>query len=281
MRGTFSALAVKAPAFGDRRKAILQDIAVLTGGRVISEEVGLKLENATVEDLGRARRVVATKDATQIVDGAGSKNAINSRVKQIETEMVNTSSDYDKEKLAERMAKMSGGVAIIKVGAATELEQKEKKDRVIDALSATRAAAEEGIVPGGGTAYIRCVPTLNKLEGDNDDEQIGIEIVKNAITAPARYIADNAGVNGDVVIEKVLNLKGTEGYNALTGTYGDLIKDKVIDPKKVTRTALENAASVAAMFLTLEVAITEIPEEKPAMPDMSAMGGMGGMGGMM
>ena len=281
MRGAFSALAVKAPAFGDRRKAILQDIAVLTGGRVISEEVGLKLENATVEDLGRARRVVASKDVTQIVDGAGSKNAIATRVKQIENEMVNSSSDYDKEKLQERMAKMSGGVAIIKVGAATELEQREKKDRVIDALSATRAAAEEGIVPGGGTAYIRCVPTLDKLQGDNDDEQIGIEIVKNAITAPARYIADNAGVNGDVVIEKVLNLKGSEGYNALTGTYGDLIKDKVIDPKKVTRTALENAASVAAMFLTLEVAITSIPEEKPAMPDMGAMGGMGGMGGMM
>ena len=282
LRGTFSALAIKAPAFGDRRKEILRDIAALTGGRVISEEVGLKLENATIDDLGSARRVVSSKDATLIVDGAGKKEDIEMRVNQIKAALDTTSSDFDREKLQERLAKLSGGVAVIKVGAATEVEQKEKQHRVEDALSATRAAAEEGIVPGGGTAYIRALSSLDGITTDNDDEAIGVEIVRNAVTAPCKYIADNAGVVGDVVVEKVKEMSGNEGYNALTGEYVDLVKAMVIDPKKVTRSALENASSVAAMFLTLEGAITEVPkkEEAPAMPG-GDMGGMGGMGGMM
>jgi chaperonin GroEL len=279
LRGTFSALAVKAPAFGDRRKEILKDIAALTGARVISEEVGLKLENATLADLGQARRVVATKDNTLIIGGAGNKQEIESRVNTIKTELANTKSDFDREKLQERLAKMTGGVAVIKVGAATEVEQKEKQHRVEDALSATRAAAEEGIVPGGGTAYIRALATLEKLykETKNEDEKVGIEIVMNSLTAPARNIAQNAGVSGEVVVTKVKEGKDAFGYNALTGEYQDLVKAMVIDPKKVTRSALENATSVAAMFLTLEVAVTDIPKPEAPMPAMPG-GGMGGMG---
>lgn len=275
LRGTFSALGIKAPAFGDRRKEILKDIAALTGGRVISEEVGLKLENATIDDLGRARRVIADKDKTLIIDGAGEKKEIDARIKQIKVAIENTNSDFDREKLQERLAKLSGGMGVIKVGAATEVEQKERQHRVEDALSATRAAAEEGILPGGGTAYIRSLSALEKIKIDDEDEQVGVDIVKEALTAPLEHIANNAGASGEVVVEKVRAAKGNEGYNALTGTYEDLVKAMVIDPKKVTRSALENAASVASMFLTLEAAISEIPkkEEAPAMPG----GGMGGM----
>lgn len=279
LRGTFSALAVKAPAFGDRRKEILKDIAALTGGRVISEEIGLKLENATLEDLGTARRVVAGKDNTLIVGGSGKKQEIEARVNEIKAQLETTKSDFDREKLQERLAKLTGGVGVIKVGAATEVEQKEKQHRVEDALSATRAAAEEGVVPGGGTAYLRAIPVLQKLLKDtkNTDEQVGIEIVMNALEAPARNIAENSGTAGEVVVSKVRDGKDGMGYNALTGTYEDLVKAMVIDPKKVTRSALENATSVAGMFLTLEVAISDIPKkEEPAMPS----GGMEGMGGM-
>lgn len=278
LKGTFNTLAIKAPAFGDRRKEMLKDIAILTGGRVISEEVGLKLENATIDDLGKARKVVASKDDCTVIDGDGDKNDIKARVTEIKGQAEASKSDFDREKLLERMAKLSGGVAIIKVGAATEVEQKEKQHRVEDALSATRAAAEEGIVPGGGTAYIRSIDALSKLKASNADEQIGIDIIKGALTAPTMHIAQNAGAEGKVVVEKVKSEKGNIGYNAMTGKYEDLVKAMVIDPKKVTRSALENAASVAAMFLTLEVAITDIPEKEkaPAMPE----GGMGGMGGM-
>ena len=276
LRGTFSALAVKAPAFGDRRKEILRDIAILTGGRVISEEVGLKLENATIEDLGTARRVIATKDDTLIVDGGGSKTEVENRVREIKAQAETTKSDFDREKMQERLAKLSGGVAVIKVGAATEVEQKEKQHRVEDAVSATRAAAEEGIVPGGGTAYIRAIEALEKLKVEGD-EKVGVQIVKGALTAPTMHIANNAGAEGKVVVEKVRGEKGNIGYNALTGKYEDLVKAMVIDPKKVTRSALENAASVAAMFLTLEVAVVDIPEkEKPEMPGGGGMPGMGG-----
>lgn len=278
LRGSFSALAIKAPAFGDRRKEILKDIAMLTGGRYISEEVGLKLENVTLSDLGTARRVVATKDNTLIVGGSGKKQDIDSRINEIKAQLETTKSDFDREKLMERMAKLTGGVAVIKVGAATEVEQKEKQHRVEDALSATRAAAEEGIVPGGGTAYLRAIPSLKELmkKTKQEDEKVGVEIVMNALSAPARNIAENSGVAGDVVVSKVSEGKENFGFNALTGEYTDLVKDMVIDPKKVSRAALENACSVAGMFLTLEVAITEIPKkEEPAMP-----GSGGGMGGM-
>jgi chaperonin GroEL len=280
LRGTFSALAVKAPAFGDRRKEMLKDIAALTGGRVISEEIGLKLESAQITDLGTARRIVATKDACLIVGGNGDKKDITARLAQIEGQLENTKSEFDREKLLERKAKLSGGVALIKVGAATEVEQKEKKHRVEDALSATRAAMEEGIVPGGGTAYIRCIPTLEKLLKDTKDidERAGIDIVMNALSYPTRIIAQNSGVQGDVVVTKVKEGKDSFGFNALTGEYGDLMKDMVIDPKKVTRTALENAASVAGMFLTLAVAICDIPKKEE--PAAAGGGGMGGMGGM-
>ncbi len=279
LRGTFSALAIKAPAFGDRRKEILKDIAALTGGRLISEEIGLKLENATVADLGTARRVVCTKDTTLIVGGSGKKADIEMRINEIKGQLDNTKSDFDREKLQERLAKLTGGVAVIKVGAATEVEQKEKQHRVEDALSATRAAAEEGIVAGGGTAYIRALPTLESLMKNckDKDEKVGIEIVMNSLTAPAKNIAENAGIEGGVVVSKVRDMKDNMGYNALTDEYTDLVKGMVIDPKKVTRCALENAVSVAAMFLTLEVAVTDIPKkEEPAMPQ----GGGGGMGGM-
>lgn len=285
LRGTFNALAVKAPAFGDRRKAILADIAALTGGRVISEEVGLKLENADVADLGTADRVISGKDFTTVVGGKGDKNDIELRVNQIKQEMDKTKSDFDKEKLAERLAKLTGGVAVIKVGAATEVEQKERQHRVEDALSATRAAAEEGILPGGGTAYVRALSVLDSLKTDNEDEVIGVQIVRDALTAPCHHIAENAGAQGEAVVKKVQGMSGHEGYNALTGEYEDLVKAMVIDPKKVTRSALENAASVASMFLTLEAAIAEIPKDPdPAEAAAAAAamggGGMGGMGGM-
>lgn len=275
LRGTFSALAVKAPAFGDRRKEILKDIAALTGGRVISEEVGLKLENTTIDDLGTARRIIATKDGCTIIDGGGKKSDIEARVNEIKAALEHTKSDFDADKLKERLGKLTKGVAVIKVGAATEVEQKEKKHRVEDAVSATKAAAEEGIVPGGGTAYIRAIDALGKVKTDNADEQIGVDIVRGALVYPCMHIANNAGVEGKVVVERVKSEKGSVGYNALTQKYEDLVKAMVIDPKKVTRSALENAASVAAMFLTLEVAVVDIPEKKetPAMPG----GGMGGM----
>jgi len=287
LRGTFSALAVKAPAFGDRRKAILQDIAALTGGRVISEEVGLKLENADVADLGTCDRVIADKDHTVVVGGKGDKADIDMRVKQIKTEIENTKSDFDRDKLTERLAKLTGGVAVIQVGAATEVEQKERQHRVEDALSATRAAAEEGILPGGGVAFVRMLPMLEKLEAELklEDEKVGVQIIKGALIAPLMNIATNAGVAGDMVVDKVKTMKGYEGYNALTGEYEDLVKAMVIDPKKVTRSAIENAASVASMFLTLEAAIAEIPKDPdPAEAAAAAAamgGGMGGMGGMM
>ena len=280
LRGTFNALAVKAPAFGDRRKEILSDIAALTGGRVISEEVGLKLENATIEDLGTARKVVSTKDNTLIVDGGGEKQDIDARISQIKAGIESSRSDFDRDKLQERLAKLSGGVAVIRVGAATEVEQKERQHRVEDALSATRAAAEEGILPGGGTAYLRALDALEKVKTDNDDQQIGVEIIKEALSAPLENIASNAGAPADVVVDKVRQAKGNEGYNALTGKYEDLAKAMIIDPKKVTRSALENAASVASMFLTLEAAICEIPKKEEAAPAGAPGGGMGGMGGM-
>jgi chaperonin GroEL len=274
LRGTFSTLAIKAPAFGDRRKEILKDIAALTGARVITEEVGLKLENATIDDLGTARRVVSTKDATLIVDGGGKKNEIASRINEIKASLEVTKSDFDKEKLKERLAKLTGGVALMKVGAATEVEQKEKQHRVEDALSATRAAMEEGIVPGGGTAYIRCIDCLDKVKTDNADEKIGVDIIRGALTYPCMHIANNAGVEGKVVVDKVRSSKGNVGYNAMTKEYEDLVKAMVIDPKKVTRSALENAASVAAMFLTLEVAITDIPKPEKEAPMPGGMDGM-------
>lgn len=281
LRGTFSALAIKAPAFGDRRKAILSDIAALTGGRVISEEVGLKLENTDIADLGTCDRVICSKDNTTIVGGKGDKADVELRINQIKNEIDTTKSDFDKEKLMERLAKLTGGVAVIKVGAATEVEQKEKQHRVEDALAATRAAAEEGILPGGGTAFVRSLSALTDIQTDNDDEAVGVEIIKGALVAPLRHIANNAGVDGDVVIDKVRKAKGNDGYNALTDTYEDLVKAMIIDPKKVTRSALEYAASVASMFLTLEAAIAEIPKEEDPAAAAAAMGGMGGMGGMM
>lgn len=286
LRGTFSALAIKAPAFGDRRKAILADIAALTGGRVISEEVGLKLENADVADLGTCDRVISSKDNTTIVGGQGKKEDIELRVNQIKQEIESSKSDFDKEKLMERLAKLTGGVAVIKVGAATEVEQKERQHRVEDALAATRAAAEEGILPGGGTAYIRALSVLDSIKAEDEDETIGIEIIRGALTAPCFHIAENAGAQGEAVVKKVMAAKGNDGYNARTGEYEDLVKAMVIDPKKVSRSALENAASVASMFLTLEVAIAEIPKDPDpaeAAAAAAAMGGGmgGGMGGMM
>ncbi|MSR67539.1 chaperonin GroEL [Candidatus Peribacteria bacterium] len=276
IRGTFTAIAVKAPAFGDRRKEILKDIAILTGGRVISEEVGLKLENTKLEDLGQAGKIVVTKDNTLIVDGAGSKKDIEARVNEIKANIENTKSDFDREKLQERMAKLSGGVAVIKVGAATEVEQKELQHRVEDALSATRAAAEEGIVAGGGAALIHALKSVEKLKGANEDEQIGIDIVRMALPYPLKNIASNAGLEGSVIVEHVKQSKESKmGYNVTTEKVEDLINSGIIDPKKVTRSALQNAASVAAMFLTIEVAIVDAPKKESAsMPQMP--GGMGG-----
>ena len=279
LRGQLKICAVKAPGFGDRRKAMLEDIAVLTGGIVISEEKGLKLEQATLEMLGTCDKVTVSKDNTTIVNGAGAKENIQERINQIKAEIKNTTSDYDKEKLQERLAKLSGGVAVLYVGAASEVEMKEKKDRVDDALCATRAAIEEGIVPGGGVAYIRASEALEGLKGDNEDETTGIEIIKRAIEEPLRQIVANAGKEGAVVVQKVREGKGDFGYNARTDVYENLHAAGVVDPAKVTRVALENAASIAGMFLTTECVIVEKKEDKPEMP-MGAPG-MGGMGGMM
>ena len=277
LRGGLKICAVKAPGFGDRRKAMLEDIAVLTGGTVISEEKGLKLEQATLEMLGTCDKVTVTKDNTTIVNGAGLKEAIADRIAQIKNEISNTTSSYDKEKLQERLAKMAGGVAVLYVGANSEVEMKEKKDRVDDALCATRAAIEEGVVAGGGTTYIRALSALSGLKGDNADEQTGINIVERAIEEPLRQIVTNAGGEGAVVVQKVREGEGDFGYNARTDVYEDMRKAGVIDPAKVSRVALENAASIAGMFLTTECLIVDKPEDKPAMP----MGGAPGMGGMM
>ena len=278
LRGSLKICAVKAPGFGDRRKEMLQDIAILTGGVVISEEVGLKLENATPEMLGRADKVTIDKEKTTIVDGAGDKEAIAQRVATIKTQIEKTTSDYDREKLQERLAKLAGGVAVLHVGAPSEVEMKEKKDRVDDALCATRAAMAEGIVPGGGVAYIRAIPAVEALEGANDDETIGIEIIKRAIEEPLRQIVANAGKEGAVVVQKVKDGQGDFGYNARTDTYENFHAAGVIDPAKVTRVALENAASIAGMFLTTECVIADKKEEAPA---AGAPGMGGGMGGMM
>lgn len=280
LRGTIQVAAVKAPGFGDRRKAMLQDIATLTGGTVVSEEMGIKLENMTVADLGTCKRVRIDKDNTVIVDGQGKADDIKARVKQIRAQIEESTSDYDREKLQERLAKLVGGVAVIHVGAATEVEMKEKKDRVEDALNATRAAVAEGIVPGGGTAFIRASKALDDLKVVDDDEVAGINIIRRAIEEPLRQIAANAGFEGSVVVEKVRNGKDGFGFNAATGEYEDLLKAGVIDPKQVTRFALQHAASVAGLLLTTDCAIAEAPkkEEAPAMPPMG--GGMGGMGGM-
>ncbi|MBR5898151.1 MAG: chaperonin GroEL [Muribaculaceae bacterium] len=279
LRGSLKICAVKAPGFGDRRKEMLEDIAVLTGGVVVSEEKGMKIENATVECLGRAEKITVNKESTTIVNGAGNKDAIAARVAQIKLQIGNTTSDYDREKLQERLAKMAGGVAVLHIGAPSEVEMKEKKDRVDDALSATRAAIAEGIVPGGGVAYMRCVASLENLKGENDDETTGIQIVKRAIEEPLRQIVANAGIEGAVVVQKVKDGEGDFGYNARKGVYENLLAAGVIDPAKVTRVALENAASIAGMFLTTECVIAKKPEENPA-PAMGAPG-MGGMGGMM
>jgi len=277
LRGTLKICAVKAPGFGDRRKAMLEDIAVLTGGTVISEEKGLKLEGATLDMLGSAEKVTINKDNTTIVNGGGDKESIHARIGQIKMQMENTTSDYDKEKLQERLAKMAGGVAVLYVGAPSEVEMKEKKDRVDDALHATRAAIEEGTVPGGGVAYIRAIPALDALKGENDDETTGIEIVKRAIEEPLRQIAVNAGKEGAVVVQKVKDGKADFGYNARTDKYENLCASGVIDPAKVARVALENAASIAGMFLTTECVVSDKKEETPAQPPMNP--GMGG--GMM
>jgi chaperonin GroEL len=275
LKGTISVLAVKAPGFGDRRKEMLRDIATLTGGTVISEEIGRKLDSVTVEDFGSARRVVATKDDTTIVDGDGSADAIKARMTQIKAQIEETTSDYDKEKLQERLAKLSGGVAVIKVGAATEVELKEKKHRIEDALSTTRAAVEEGLVAGGGTALLQAISSLDALKFDGD-AQVGVDIVRKALEAPARQIADNAGQSGEVVISEVRKAKLGHGYDALAGEYGDMFAKGIVDARKVTRSALQNAASIAAMVLTTETLVTDIPEKEKA----GAGGGHGHPGEM-
>jgi chaperonin GroEL len=279
LRGSLKVCAVKAPGFGDRRKEMLEDIAILTGGTVITEEKGMKLEQATIDMLGQCEKITVDKENTTVVNGAGAQEAIAARVNQIKTQMETTTSDYDKEKLQERLAKLAGGVAVIYVGAASEVEMKEKKDRVDDALHATRAAVEEGIVPGGGVALVRAIAALEDLKGENDDETTGVEIVKRAIEEPLRQIVANAGKEGAVVVQNVKDGEGDYGYNARTDEYQKLYEAGVIDPAKVTRVALENAASIAGMFLTTETVIVEEKEDAPAMP----MGGpgMGGMGGMM
>jgi len=262
LRGVFNVVAVKAPGFGDRRKDLLEDIAILTGGRVISEELGLKLEKTELEDLGQARRVVVDKENTTIVEGAGSKEAIEKRIKQIKNELLKAESEFDKEKLEERLAKLSGGVAVIKVGAATEVEQKEKQHRVEDAVRATKAALEEGIVPGGGVALIRTLKALDKIETESEDEKVGIEIMKKALEEPFKRIAENAGYDGAVILEKVKNTETYQGFNALTGEIVNMMEAGIVDPTKVTRSALENAASVSAMFLTTRVVVADLPEKK-------------------
>jgi chaperonin GroEL len=277
LRGTLNACAVKAPGFGDRRKAMLEDIAILTGGRCITEDLGLKLENLQLDDLGRAKNIVIDKENTTIVEGYGKSSEIQGRVNQIRRQIEETTSDYDREKLQERLAKLAGGVAVINVGAATETEMKEKKARVEDALHATRAAVEEGIVPGGGVALLRCLPAIEELKLKDEDEAIGVEIVKKAIEYPLRALAANAGVEGSLVVQEVKKCKGNVGYNVATDEYVDLVKAGVVDPKKVTRAALQNAASIAGLLLTTEALITEVPEpEKPA-PAGHGGHGMGGM----
>jgi chaperonin GroEL len=277
LRGTLRIAAVKAPGFGDRRKAMLQDIAVLTNGQVISEEVGFKLENAVLNDLGRAKRIVVDKDNTTLIDGAGETDKIQGRIKEIRAAIDKSTSDYDKEKLQERLAKLAGGVAVVNVGAATESEMKEKKARVEDALHATRAAVEEGIVPGGGVALLRAQASLKSLKLDETDEQIGVDIVRRSLEEPLRMIVQNAGGEGSIVVEKIRGSKDKNyGYNALTDSYEDLVGSGVIDPTKVTRTALQNAASIAGLLLTTEAIVVEKKEEKPA-PAAPGGGGMGGM----
>ena len=277
IRGILKTVAVKAPGFGDRRKAMLQDIAILTGGTVIAEEVGLSLEKATLEDLGQAKRIEIGKENTTIIDGFGDAAQIEARVAEIRQQIETATSDYDKEKLQERVAKLAGGVAVIKVGAATEVEMKEKKDRVEDALHATRAAVEEGVVAGGGVALLRARAALENLHTGNADQDAGVQIVLRAVESPLRQIVANAGGEPSVVVNKVLEGKGNYGYNAGSGEYGDMIEMGVLDPAKVTRSALQHAASIAGLMLTTDCMIAEIPEEKPAMPDMGGMGGMGGM----
>jgi chaperonin GroEL len=281
LRGIVKAAACKAPGFGDRRKAMLEDIAILTGGTVISDEVGLSLEGATVEDLGTAKRVVLNKDNATVIDGAGNEQAIAARVNQIRAQIEETSSDYDKEKLQERVAKLAGGVAVIKVGAGSEVEMKEKKARVEDALHSTRAAVEEGVVPGGGSALIRCLEAVEKVSGDNDDQSVGINIAKKAFEAPLRQIVSNAGEESSVIVANVKEGKGSYGFNAATGEFGDMIEMGILDPAKVTRTAIQAAGSVAGMMITTEAMVTDIPKDDAPMPAMPDMGGMGGMGGMM
>ena len=277
IRGILKTVAVKAPGFGDRRKAMLQDIAILTGGTVIAEEVGLSLEKATLEDLGQAKRIEVGKENTPVIDGLGSKAVVDARVKEIRQQIEVSTSAYDKEKLQERVAKLAGGVAVIKVGAATEVEMKEKKDRVDDALHATRAAVEEGVVAGGGVALLRARAALVELKGDNAEQDAGIKIVLRAIEEPLRQIVQNAGDEPSVVVNEVLKGTGNYGYNAGTGEYGDMLEMGVLDPAKVTRSALQHAASIASLILTTDAMVAEIPEDKPAMPDMGGMGGMGGM----
>ena len=283
IRGIVKVCAVKAPGFGDRRKAMLQDLAILTGGQVISEEVGMSLEGASIDDLGSAKRVQITKENTTVIDGAGSKADIEGRVSQIRVQIDEATSDYDKEKMQERVAKLAGGVAVIKVGAATEIEMKEKKARVEDALHSTRAAVEEGVVPGGGVALVRCLGALEGVKGDNTDQAHGVDIVKRAIEEPLRQIVANAGAEGSVVLNNVAGKDGNYGYNAGTGEYGDMIEMGILDPTKVTRAALQNAASISGLMITTEAMVAELPEDKPAMPPMpgGGMDGMGGMGGMM
>jgi len=282
LRGGLKIAAVKAPGFGDRRKAMLEDIAILTGGQVVSEDLGIKLENVTLDMLGTAKKITITKEETTIVNGAGKKADIQGRCNQIRAQIDETSSDYDREKLQERLAKLAGGVAVIRVGGATEIEVKEKRDRVEDAMNATRAAVEEGIVPGGGTALLRASKVLEGLKPDNDDQRVGIEIIRKALQAPVRQIAENAGVEGSIVVGKLLEKKDASyGYNAATDKFEDLVKSGVIDPVKVVRTALQDAASVAGLLITTEAMVAEKPSEGGGMPAMPDMGGMGGMGGMM
>jgi len=278
LRGTLNVCAVKAPGFGDRRKAMCEDIAILTGGKFISEDLGIKLESLNLEDLGRAKSIVVDKENTTIVEGHGKSSEIQGRVNQIRRQIEETTSDYDREKLQERLAKLAGGVAVINVGAATETEMKEKKARVEDALHATRAAVEEGIVPGGGVALLRCLQAIDTVKPQNDDERIGVDIVKRAVEYPTRALADNAGEEGSVIVQEVKKRKGNEGYNVGTGEYEDLVKAGVVDPKKVTRTALQNAASIAGLLLTTECLVTEIPEKEKKAPMPGGHGG--GMGDM-
>jgi chaperonin GroEL len=280
IRGIVKVAAVKAPGFGDRRKAMLEDIAILTGGTVISEEVGLSLEKATLDELGSAKKISITKENTTLIDGAGSSEQIEGRVKQIRAQIEESTSDYDREKLQERVAKLAGGVAVIKVGAATEVEMKEKKARVEDALHATRAAVEEGVVPGGGVALVRTLEKVSKLKGDNEDQNVGIAIAVRAMQEPLRQIVTNAGEEGSVVLNKVRDGKGSFGYNAATGVYEDMIKAGILDPTKVVRTALQNAASIAGLMITTEAMVAELPKDEAPMGG-GDMGGMGGMGGMM